>query len=79
MYNTTVANIMTMLYERFCKEMENMNPMSPDTNCDTTFLKRYIRAYDYYKTYTMLPEGHSYKNYYSVLLTEILVEMGIQF
>lgn len=75
----TMMETMGKLHYRFCKEVENVDPLHPDMKCDTTFLKRYIKAYDYYKIYMMLPEGHTYKHFYSARLTEILVEMGVEF
>ena len=76
---SALMTTMNKLHDQFRKEVDNVDPIHPDRKCDTTFLKRYIKAFDYYKIYMMLPEGHTYKHFYSARLTEILVEMGVEF
>lgn len=68
---------MGKLHDKFRKEVQNVDVLHPDIKCDTTFLKRYIKAYDYWKTYMMLPKEHCYKDYYSILLCDTLAEMGV--
>lgn len=67
---------MGCLGDKFHREVENVDALHPDIKCDTTFLKRYIKAYDYYKTYMMLPKDHCYKSHYLYLLVDLLAEMG---
>ncbi len=68
--------IMDKLAKRFRYEVANVDPLHPDIECDTTFLRRYTKAYDYWKIYMMLPKDHVYKTHYLCLLADILAEMG---
>lgn len=70
---------MGKLGDRFHKEVQNVDPLHPDIQCDTTFLKKYIKTYDYWKTYMMLPPDNLYKDYYSILVCDALAEMGVKF
>lgn len=79
MDNTTMMLTMDVLCQRFHKEVKNIDALHPDIKCDMTFLKRYIKAHDYYTTCMMLPEDHPYKNFYSNKLTDTLVELGVEF
>ena len=68
---------MDKLCKQFHKEVQNVDVIHSDIKCDTTFLIRYTKAYDYWKTYMMLPDEHCYKNYYSILVCDALKEMGV--
>jgi len=68
---------MNQLGDKFRYEVTHIDPLHTDIKCDTNFLKKYIKAYDYYKTYMALPEDHVYKSHYLCWLVDALAEMGV--
>ena len=74
--DSKLMNAMDRLTKRFRYEVAKIDAFNPSTECNTTFLKRYTKAYDYWTIYRMMPEDHCYKTYYLCLLCDILAEMG---
>ena len=69
---STMYETMISLHKKFDKEVEKLDLLHPDIDCDIQFLRLYIKAYEYWRVYVNMPENNMFKPHFLTLCADII-------